>query len=63
MDERTRQRAEELLLSAGQLHGITATKEEIQTALDDGEHGAAFAEWAIMHLGQDKLLTADEMAL
>lgn len=63
MDERTRQRAEELLLSAGQLHGITATKDEIRNALDDGEHGAAFAEWAIMHLGQDNLLTADEMAL
>lgn len=63
MDKRTRERAEALLLGAGQLHGIAASKEEIKAALDDAQHGPAFAEWAILHLGQANLLTADEMAL
>lgn len=63
LDSRTRERAEALLLGAGRLHGIKATKEEIRGALDDAEHGPAFAEWAMLHLGQDTLLTVDEMVL
>lgn len=63
LNSQTRERAEALLLGAGRLHGVTATKDEVRSALDDAEHGPAFAEWAIQHLGQDNLLTPDEMAL
>jgi hypothetical protein len=63
LSSQTMDRAEALLLGAGRLHGITATKDEVRSALEDAEHGPAFAEWAILHLGHDNLLTGDEMAL
>ncbi|PHH81693.1 hypothetical protein CDD82_181 [Ophiocordyceps australis] len=52
-----------LLLKAARACGLQARRDEIQRALDDAQHGAAFAEWATTHLGSDTLLTADELAL
>lgn len=59
-------RAEALILGAGCSYGLSSSKsarDEVQRALADDEYGPAFAEWAILHLGADNLLTADEMAL
>ncbi|PHH64684.1 hypothetical protein CDD81_4125 [Ophiocordyceps australis] len=51
-----------LVLKAARACGLEARRDEIQRALDDAQHGAAFAEWATTHLGPDTLLTPDELA-
>ncbi|CCF36040.1 hypothetical protein CH063_07695 [Colletotrichum higginsianum] len=44
-------------------YGIAIDRRTLQAALDDPEHGTAFAEWARLHLGPDNLLSRDELAL
>lgn len=63
MDPKAREHAEALLLGAGCAYGIKVDRDEVQHALDDADHGAAFAEWANAHLGPGNLLTADEMEM
>ncbi|KAK5989765.1 hypothetical protein PT974_08025 [Cladobotryum mycophilum] len=63
MDLETREYAEALLMKAARTHGIQVRKDEVQRQVRDEQHGAAFAEWAIMYLTPDNLLTADELAL
>jgi hypothetical protein len=43
--------------------GAPVDRATLRTALEDPEHGATFTEWARVHLGQDNLLTKDELAL
>lgn len=59
----SRDHAEVLLTKAGRAYGIQTCRDDVQRALSDGDHGAAFAEWAAAHLTSDTLLTADELAL
>ncbi|WYZ41061.1 hypothetical protein EsH8_IV_001402 [Colletotrichum jinshuiense] len=44
-------------------YGIAIDRHTLQAALDDPEHGTAFAEWARVHLGPDNLLSKDELSL
>lgn len=63
MDQTSRERAYALLLEADKTYGVHAGRDAISQALDDDEHGVAFSEWAATHLGEDNLLTPDELAL
>lgn len=59
-------RAEDLLLRAARAcggHLRQTTRDDVQRALADTDHGPALAEWATVHLRPDTLLTADELAL
>ncbi|VUC21980.1 unnamed protein product [Clonostachys rosea] len=62
MDAQLVERAESLILSAGRQYGINSERDAIRQALSDPDHGPAFAQWAITHLGPDNLLTPDEMS-
>lgn len=63
MDVASGDNAEALLVRLGRAYGIQATRDNLQQALADAEHGAALAEWATVHLGSENLLTPDELAL
>lgn len=62
MDAQHKELAETLILGTGRRYGINANRDEVQRALNDPDHGPAFAQWAIVHLNGDNLLTPDEMA-
>lgn len=61
MSTEQRKQAEALILKASRTHGIPTRRDDVQAALNDAEHGPLFAEWALMHLASDTLLTADEL--
>lgn len=44
-------------------HGAPADRAALRAAIDDPERGGAFAAWAATHLGDDTLLTKDELSL
>ncbi|KJZ74913.1 hypothetical protein HIM_05644 [Hirsutella minnesotensis 3608] len=59
----TRDQAESLLSDAARTFGLQVTPEQVQAALDDPDHGIAFAEWATKHLVPDCLLSQNELEL
>lgn len=63
MDVSTRERSEALLFKAGHAYGIKASHEDLVRALDDPDHGPAFAEWATTHLAPENLLGVEELSL
>lgn len=62
MDAQLVERAESLILGAGRQYGINSERDSVRRALRDPDHGPAFAQWALTHLGPDNLLTPDEMS-
>lgn len=54
---------ESLLLEATRSCGVRVTQDEVQRALQDPDHGEAFATWAKLHLEPDNLLSPEEIAL
>ncbi|GAB0134711.1 hypothetical protein EsDP_00003069 [Epichloe bromicola] len=63
MDVQRRKQVESLVLRASRACGIQARREDVQTALNDAEHGPLFVEWVSLHLGSDTLLSADELQI
>ncbi|KAG9259113.1 uncharacterized protein F5Z01DRAFT_25837 [Emericellopsis atlantica] len=55
--------AQALVSRAVKSHNITVSDKEIRCLLSDPEHGHAFADWALAHLGPSNLLTANELEL
>ena len=63
MDVDTRNAAEALLLKANRTHGLPYRQSDIQSALNDPEHGPAFVQWAFDHLEHNFFLSTDELIL
>jgi copper(I)-binding protein len=63
MDPEALKTAEALAVNAARTHGVHVDQAQVQRALQDAEHGPAFAAWVNAHLGSDNLLSLDEMAL
>ncbi|KAK7427177.1 hypothetical protein QQZ08_006290 [Neonectria magnoliae] len=63
MDPGASAHAEALLLKVGRSYGVHVARDDVQRALADPDRGAAFVEWANLHLASDHLLTADELAV
>jgi hypothetical protein len=63
MDTARGKEAEALIMRAYRTLGIQSGRVDVQSALDDPQHGPAFAQWALTHLGRDTLLTANELEL
>ncbi|KPM35352.1 hypothetical protein AK830_g11226 [Neonectria ditissima] len=63
MDPGASGHAEALLLKAGRSYGVPVARDDVQRALADPDRGAAFVEWANLHLASDHLLTVDELAV
>ncbi len=53
----------QLLQDVADTYGIKVTPEQVQSALDDPDHGIAFAEWAAKHLVPECLLSQTELEL
>ncbi len=58
-----REGLEALILESARTHGLKIGRSEVQQALNDTDHGEAFATWAMAHLDSTSLLTVEEMAL
>ncbi|PHH73909.1 hypothetical protein CDD83_4652 [Cordyceps sp. RAO-2017] len=63
MDPATRDHAGAQLLRAARSHALRPTRDDVLRAVDDADHGLAFAEWATRYLDSDNLLTPDELAI
>ncbi len=43
--------------------GAPVSRTALLSALEEPDHGAAFADWARLHLGPETVLTKDELVL
>jgi hypothetical protein len=55
--------ASEEFKRAVQTYGIPVDLEDLEAALADPDHGAAFAAWATTCLTSDNLLSTEELSL
>lgn len=63
MDSAAKDAAKELLVNAAASHGLQVQPDDILRALNDPDQGPALSEWALEHLYEDNLLTAEELSL